>query len=66
MSDLKHWKRRALKAEADLEMRDRVTEFSRNDYDKTLRINARFTVVLREIEDAIVYLRAADAEMEAR
>jgi len=56
-ADLKHWKRRALKAEAELESLQEIRKF---DHDQEIRMHreiAECRVALAEIADALEFAK---------
>lgn len=61
MTDTKaYWKRRALKAEHELESLRRVRNFEHNQEFELARVNAAMATAFREIEDALSWARDQD------
>lgn len=61
MADTKeHWRRRALKAEAELEMIQRVRSFEHKQEFDLARVNAALTTAFSEIEGVIAWARDSD------
>ena len=58
MTDTKaYWKRRALKAEHELESLSRIRKFEHNQEFELARVNAAMATAFREIEDALLWAR---------
>lgn len=61
MNDTKaYWKRRALKAEHELESLVRVRKFEHGQEFELARVNAAMATAFREIEDALSWAREQD------
>ena len=59
-AELKHWKRRALKAEAELETIREIRKFETDQEMKMHRQLAHARVALNEIADALAFAKEAD------
>lgn len=66
MNDTKaNWKRRALRAEHELESLRRVRTFEHNQEFEMARVNAALATAFREIEEAIACARNVDKTIGA-
>ena len=59
-AEIKHWKRRALKAEAELETLREIRKFDHDQEMKMHRQLAHARVALNEIADALAFSEEAD------
>lgn len=59
-----HWRRRALKAEAELETMKRIRAFDHSQEFELARVNATLTNAFSEIENVIDWVRNSDKLQE--